>query len=127
MRCAEQCVLLAPDRTSQGSYEGLRAWGICRLVRVGGAKPAPAKGKGKGKVGSKEDDWERSEEATGKKGGGKARGGKEAGDKLGALAVQRYYRPEDISREQAYKAASFYEVYASGGWVAGGPKTLLLE
>jgi hypothetical protein len=114
--------LLAHDRTSQGSYEGLRAWGICRLVRVGGAKPAPAKGKGKGKAGSKEDDWERSEEATGKK--GKARGGKEAGDKLGALAVQRYYRPEDISRQQAYKAASFYEVYASGGWgwgcVGGG-------
>lgn len=99
---------------AQGSYEGLRAWGIARLVRVGAAKPAAAaKGKGKGKAGSKEDDWEQSEEATGKK-GGKARGGRDAGDKLGALTVQRYFRPEDISREQAYKAASFYEVYASG-------------
>ena len=98
----------------QGSYEGLRAWGICQLVRLGAEeKKGGAKGKGK-KGGSAEDDWEEAEgpKARGKKGGaGKARGG----DRLAGLTVRRYYRPEDISLQQAYKAGSYYEVYASGG------------
>ena len=105
----------------QGSHVGLRAWGIAQLVRLGKVEKAEGKGKaakGKGKKG--EDDWEDSEEAGSNKGGGKGRGAAAAGDKVSALTVRRYYRPEDISREQAYKAASFYEVYASGGWAVQG-------
>lgn len=103
---------LANSRFHKGSYEGLRAWGICQLVRLGAEeKKGGAKGKGK-KGGSAEDDWEEAEgpKARGKKGGaGKARGG----DRLAGLTVRRYYRPEDISLQQAYKAGSYYEVYAS--------------
>jgi hypothetical protein len=102
----------------QGSHEGLRAWNIGKVISVGSgaaAKPsAKAAAKGKGKAASKEDDWEDSEEASGAKKGGKARGGAKAGAKAGEkLVVKRYFRPEDISEDQAYKSSHF-EIYASG-------------
>lgn len=39
----------APHQCLQGSYEGLRAWGICQLVRLGAAEAK--KGKKAAKVG----------------------------------------------------------------------------
>eukprot|EP00887_Chlorella_sp_A99_P005231 scaffold1.g5231.t1 len=72
----------------RGSYEGLRAWGIAQLVRLGAAEEK----KGKGKKDAK------------------TRGGEA---KVGALTLRRYYRPEDIDRDKAYEAPSFYSVYAS--------------
>jgi hypothetical protein len=97
---------LANSRFHKGSYEGLRAWGICQLVRLGAA--GAGAGKGKGKKGAAAADEEAA--GSGKAGAGKA---------PSSLTVRRFYRPEDISREQSYKAGSYYEVYASGGWVLG--------
>jgi hypothetical protein len=94
---------LANSRFHKGSYEGLRAWGICQLVRLG-AVGAGAAGKGKGKKGAAD------EEVA-------AAGSSKAGKAPSSLTVRRFYRPEDISREQSYKAGSYYEVYASGAWV----------
>lgn len=87
---------LAPLSLWQGSYEGLRAWGIGQLVRLGAA--GPGKG-GKAKDGDK---------------AGKAK----EGDKVASITLRRFYRPEDISKEQAYKAASYHEVRWGGS--AGG-------
>lgn len=36
------------------------------------------------------------------------------------LTLRRFYRPEDVSRDQAYRAASFHEVYASEEQVTVG-------
>lgn len=79
---------LANSKFNKGSYEGLRAWGIAQLVRLGAAEEK----KGKGKKDAK------------------TRGGEA---KVGALTLRRYYRPEDIDRDKAYEAPSFYSVYAS--------------
>lgn len=86
-------------------------------MRLGASEEKRAPAKGKGKKGAAEDDWEEEEgsKARGKK-GGKTRGG----DRLAGVTVRRYFRPEDISLEQAYKAGSYYEVYASGGWGGWG-------
>jgi DNA (cytosine-5)-methyltransferase 1 len=97
---------LANSRFHKGSYEGLRAWGICQLVRLGAAEAKKGKKGAKGSMGPDSED----EGETSKKGKGKTRGGD---GKVSTLTVRRFYRPEDISQEQAYKAASFYEVYAS--------------
>ena len=116
MRDVQLPEYLANSRFHKGSYEGLRAWGICQLVRVGAAPATKAGGKagakgkgGKGKKGEEEGREERT------RGGGAAKEGK-----VGSLTVKRFYRPEDISREQAYKAGSYYEVYASGESACGG-------
>ncbi|PSC75867.1 DNA (cytosine-5)-methyltransferase 1-like [Micractinium conductrix] len=107
---------LKNSRFHKGSYEGLRAWGICQLVRLGADKKgadkkgADKKGK-KAKKGSMGSDSEEEVEVEVKT----KKGGKKGGDasKLAPLTVKRFWRPEDISADQAYKAASYYEVYAS--------------
>lgn len=37
---------------------------------------------------------------------------REAKDKLATVTLQRFWRPEDISEDAAYRATSFYELYA---------------
>jgi DNA (cytosine-5)-methyltransferase 1 len=37
---------------------------------------------------------------------------RDANDKLSTVTLQRFWRPEDISEDAAYRATSFYEVYA---------------
>ena len=82
--------------------------GAAPATKAGGKAGAKGKG-GKGKKGEEEGREERT------RGGGAAKEGK-----VGSLTVKRFYRPEDISREQAYKAGSYYEVYASGESACGG-------
>lgn len=79
----------------QGSYEGLRAWGIGQLVKLGAAG---AKGKDKEKAGGS---------SKGKEG------------KVASLTVRRFWRPEDISKEQAYKASSYHEVRGTSRGLGG--------
>ena len=78
---------LAQSRYHKGSYEGLRAWGICRLAKVNTL--TPKKGE---KSASKKD---------------------VANKEIESITVLRYWRPEDISIESGYKSSSFYDVYAS--------------
>ena len=103
---------LANSRFHKGSYEGLRAWGICQLVRLGAAGAGAGAGKGKGKKGAAAGAEEEAAAGSSKAGA--------AGKAPSSLTVRRFYRPEDISREQSYKAASYYEVYASGRWLLPG-------
>jgi DNA (cytosine-5)-methyltransferase 1 len=73
----------------KGSAQGLRAFGVAALVAV--AEPLVAGGKPSS--------------------GGGARGG--ASSSSLKLRVRRFYRPEDLGRDAAYRAASPWELYWS--------------
>jgi DNA (cytosine-5)-methyltransferase 1 len=99
----------------KGSHVGLRAWGVGRLVKLGAAsaKPAPKKGAKKGgEASDDEDDKSKDADFASKKGKGKAAAAG-AANRVERIAVRRFWRPEDISLEAAYSAASFSDVYAS--------------
>ena len=81
---------LAQSRYHKGSYEGLRAWGVCRLAKVSVSSVS-----------------KRTQSAASAGKGG------ERNKRIESITVTRYWRPEDISTECGYKASTFFDVYAS--------------
>ena len=101
---------LKNSKFHKGSHSGLRAWGVAQLIKVG--------------VTIEEKDEENVVGTKGKKGGDSKtkKGGKKRDDKdpsygedmdVSTLTVRRFYRPEDISEDTAYKAGSYYDIYYS--------------
>lgn len=89
--------------TQGGANAKLRAYGVGRIVSIGA--PAPA---GKPKKGGKG----ASAAVTKGKGRNEGKAVAAATAKDGQLTVQRFYRPEDVSRKVAY-TAPFTDVYES--------------
>lgn len=75
---------LANSRFHKGSHVGLRAWGVGRLVKLG----------------------------TASAGGSSKKATRESKDKVASITLQRFWRPEDISEDAAYRADSYYDLYA---------------
>lgn len=90
--------------TQGGANAKLRAYGVGRIVSIGA--PAPA---GKSKKGGKGTTAAAVAKSKGKN-DGKASTAPTAKD--GQLTVQRFYRPEDVSRKAAY-SSPFTDVYQS--------------